>query len=127
MHREKWLKGFLKRFPELRAKTTVELERERSDAMSPDNVARHFARVQHILKSHGINEPTHVFNLDECGFSVKGMTWGRKVKRIVADGSTCYMRTIAWQGSLDHVTMMAVVNAACQSFTPCCYLTRSFG
>lgn len=114
----KWLRGFLNRYPQLKVKTTAQLENERSEAMSPDIVAEHFARIRTLMDSYGIHDPTHVFNLDECGFSVKGMSWGRRVKRVAVEGTTVFQRTIAWQGSVDHVTCMAVVNAAGQIFTP---------
>lgn len=48
---------------------------------------------------------------------MKGMTWGRRVKRVVLKGFTAHMRTLKWQGSIDHVILMAVINAAGQAFT----------
>eukprot|EP00171_Calliarthron_tuberculosum_P004068 IDg4068t1 len=86
--------------------------------MSPENVAEHFARLRSVLDKYSITEPTHVFNLDECGFSVKGMTWGKRIKRVVHAGTTSFQRTLSWSGSVDHVTCMAVVSAAGRSWTP---------
>lgn len=113
-----WLRGFVTRFPYLTVKSTADLENERAQAMSPEHVAEHFARVRTVLDKYRITEPTHVFNLDECGFSVKGMTWGRRVKRVVHAGTTSFQRTLTWTGSVDHVTCMAVVSAAGKAWTP---------
>lgn len=114
----KWLINFLKRHPVLRLKSTVNLEHERAEAMCPENVAAHFARIRALADKHDITEPFQVFNLDESGFSIKGMSYGSRSKRIVRNGSRANARQLKWRGTCDHVTLMAVVNAAGQSYTP---------
>lgn len=78
-----WLRGLIVRHRNLSVKTSVDHENERVDAMSPHNVAQHFARIRYLLNKYDIQDPTKVFNIDECGFSVKGMTWGRRIKRVI--------------------------------------------
>lgn len=46
-----WLRGFLCRFPHLTLKTTEQLENERARAMSPQNIAEHFARVRMLMEN----------------------------------------------------------------------------
>ena len=48
--------------------------------MSPENIAAHFARIKAISQKFDIIKPWQVFDLDECGFSIRGMALGRKVK-----------------------------------------------
>ena len=68
----------MKHHRQMRTKTTNELKRERADAMSPDNIARHFARINHLMGENYIKEPNHVLNLDEVSFSPRDVTWGEK-------------------------------------------------
>ena len=96
----------------LKVETTVQIGNDRAQGMSPENVVEYFARVKLLLEELEIREPSHVFNLDECGFSVKGMTRGRRVKRVVQAETTVHQRTISWAGSVDHVTCMTVVSAS---------------
>lgn len=55
----------------------VNLESERVDAMNPEYVARYFTRIKALMRKFDIDEPTRIFNLDESGFYIKGMTFGR--------------------------------------------------
>lgn len=82
-----------------------------------DRVPVNFARIRSVCDKQNITEPTHVFNLNECSFSVKGMTWGCRVKRVVSVRYTAYFRTLNWKFDIDHVTLIAVVNAAGQEFS----------
>ena len=60
---------------------------------------------------------------------------GRKVKRIVMKESIFYMKSMSWNGTVDHVTVLAVVNASGQHFIPAvvlsgvmaCYPRRACG
>ena len=86
--------------------------------MSPENVAAHFARIKPLSQKFDITKPWQVFKLDECGFSIRGMALGRRVKRLVQRSSRASTRTLKWQRTADHVTMMAIVNAVGQKYTP---------
>ena len=46
------------------------------------------------------------------------MAWGKKRKRVVKKGSLDNQRHLKWQGTVDHITLMAIVNAAYQFWTP---------
>ena len=115
---KKWLLNFLKRHPNLHIKSSVNLKYQRAEAMCPENVAAHFARIRALCSKHRITDAYQVFNLDESGFSLRGMTHGSRSKRIVKRGSRPNSREVKWKGKCDHLTMMAVVNAAGQTFTP---------
>lgn len=72
------LSGFLSRYYILRVQTTADLKHERSEAIFPERVVEHWVNIRTICEKYSIIEPTHVFNLDECGFSVKGMEFNLK-------------------------------------------------
>lgn len=113
-----WMKRFVARWPELKLQCAVNLEYERAEAMSPVNIAAHFARIKALSEKYGIKEPCQVFNLDESGFSIRGMAWSGRSKRVVRRAARANARQLKWRGSVDHVTMMAVVSAGGQSYTP---------
>lgn len=49
-----------------------------SNSMSPERISQQFARICSLCDMHNITEPTHIFNLDDCAFSVKEIIWGRR-------------------------------------------------
>lgn len=112
-----WIRSFLHRHPQLTLRRRVQLEADRADAMNPENVATHFARLHAICEKHSINDSSRIINLDESGFSLRGMTIGR-AKCIVKSGTRGNTRELKFRGSCDHVTLMPVVSAAGQVFTP---------
>ena len=63
-----WQNAFIKRHPQLTLRRRVNLEHERSEAMNPENVAKHFSRIRALMDKHDIHCPTRIFNLDESGF-----------------------------------------------------------
>lgn len=63
------------------------------------------------------NQKTQVFNLDECRFSIRGMTLGRS-KCVVQKGTQGNTKEPKFRGTFDHVTMMPVISASGQVMTP---------
>lgn len=98
--------------------TAADLKQERVDGMSTARFTEHFDRIRSVCDIQNITEPTRVFNIYKCGFSMKCMMWDRCVKRIVSAGSTSCFRTLKWKGSIYPVTRMAIVNDLVQVFTP---------
>lgn len=45
--------------------------------MNPENGTRHFPIIMGLIEKHNITKGTKVLNLDECRFSIRGMTLGR--------------------------------------------------
>lgn len=114
----RWMELFLQRHSELRLRKRVNLENARCEAMNPDTVAEHFARIRAITEKHGINDPTRIINLDESGFSIRGMTLGGRSKCVVSQGSRGNTTEPKFKGTCDHVTLMPVVSASGQAYTP---------
>ncbi len=73
---KRWITKLLQRFPTLSLKTRANLEHDRAAAMTPEIVATHFARIRALCVKHNIIHGAHIFNLDESGFSIRGMTLG---------------------------------------------------
>lgn len=53
---------------ELSLKTRASLESDRADAISPETVAIHFARIHALCDKHDITNGAYILNLDEVGF-----------------------------------------------------------
>ncbi len=51
--------------------------------MNPETVAVHFARIKSLCSKHNIAEGCYIFNLDESGFSIRGMALGGREKCVV--------------------------------------------
>ena len=66
-----------------------------------------------VLKRYRINNPSRVFNIDECGMSFDRMS-ARSLRRGVAhaaDGKSLDISCLRTKGKLNHVTLMAVIAA----------------
>ena len=77
------LAGFILRHPSFTTQTSVDLERDRGRAMSPENVASYIARLRWIMDKNDIADQTHVFIMDQCGFAVSRVTRGKLMNRVV--------------------------------------------
>jgi hypothetical protein len=69
-----WRKGFLQRTGTLTLRKRSNLEAARADAVSPETVAIHFARIEALCQLHKICNGRFIFNLDESGLSLRTMT-----------------------------------------------------
>lgn len=56
---------FISKHHELTLLLSLYLEAKLADALMPENIATHFARIRALMYNHGINEPKKGFNLDE--------------------------------------------------------------
>ncbi|PXF44948.1 hypothetical protein BWQ96_05312 [Gracilariopsis chorda] len=63
-----FVRNFIRRHPDLSLKRRSQLEKPRQLAMSPTNLAKHFARLKQVFKEYKITKPEQVFNIDESGF-----------------------------------------------------------
>ena len=74
---EHWITRFLDRHPQLAAKFTTPMERDRLEATSPYVVRDHFANLGRAMKAKNIQE-SEVYNMDEKGF-LMGLAQSSKV------------------------------------------------
>lgn len=54
--------------------------------MTPQNLAADYARLKTLIEIFDLNDPSRIFNVDESGFIIKGMTINRS-KFIVQSGT----------------------------------------
>ena len=59
-----FIKSFLRRHPSIRMRRRAALEIRRKLAMSPQNMAMHYARLAQAYKKYGITSAAQVFNID---------------------------------------------------------------
>ena len=121
------LRGFLRRHPELTPKKPVISDEERVVPATPENLAAHFARLRAICLKHNISDPCFLFSADESGFPVRGMTRGERGKVVVSKKGKVLMREPKFRGTVDHVTVMPVVSAAGQTYSPVIVLPGARG
>lgn len=69
------------------------------------------------MRKYGIKEEIQVFNLDYCGFYIRGMTLGR-TKCVVQTGIRGYKREMCFRGTYDHLTMIEVISESDQVMKP---------
>ena len=85
-----WLKGFYKRHPEIRKKTSINLSIGRAIAANPVQIGRFFDQYTQWLEDWGLEcAPNRIWNVDECGIgdvpqttSVVGVTGERAFQTI---------------------------------------------
>ncbi len=86
--------------------------------MNPETVAVHFARIKSLCSNHNIANGCYIFNLDESGFFIRGMALGGREKCVVEEEVRPNTRYLKFQGFIDHVSVMPVVSATVQVYTP---------
>ena len=72
-----FMKSFLRLHPVIRMRRRAALEQRRKMAMSPRNMAMHFALLQHVYRKYRIASPAQVFNIDELGVSSRSSERGK--------------------------------------------------
>lgn len=71
--------------------------------MSSEFIAKHYERLEELMRRKGTPDPALIFNLDKSSFSMRGMTLGRincVVKRVERGNTSA----IQLKGMFDHVT-----------------------
>lgn len=86
-------------------------------AKSPENVATRFTYLKSLMEKRDINDASRIFNLDEFGFSLRGMTLGMS-KCVVASVTRENTREQKFRVSCDHVIIMPVMFTVGQVLTP---------
>lgn len=71
-----WICSIVQRSDHLRISRGMNVELSKAEAMKPQNVASHFARIRSLCAKNDINDPLRIFNDDESGFSIRRMTLG---------------------------------------------------
>ncbi|XP_060572653.1 uncharacterized protein LOC132730691 isoform X2 [Ruditapes philippinarum] len=77
----KWMRGFLKRWPELKVVKPKGLEHARAKMASRDTVMKYFINLKETIENHKI-EPHLIFNIDEKAVKVE-----HKPPNVVASSS----------------------------------------
>lgn len=95
----------------------LNFEGSHSEAVNPERVATHFARLRAVIYHSNILDPSSVSNFDESGFSIRGMTLGERAKCIVLGDSRVNTRELKFRRTFDYVTVMPVVSATGQVLT----------
>lgn len=115
--RTTWLSNFLKRHSQLSLKHRVSLDTARNGAMNPENIAKHFERLETLIKRYDIRDPTRIFGLNESGIPMRRMKLGRSMCD-VKQGERGNTREVKFLRSCYHVILIPVVSAAGQIITP---------
>ena len=98
-------------------KRRCNLEKDRALAMSPHNLAEHFARLQQLYKEFGIKSVAQIFNIDESGFSTRTAFRARAKAAMELQGRS-NSTELKWAGNAAYVTIMPVVSADGTVWTP---------
>ena len=114
---DKFLSGFFKRNSALSLKRRCNLETDRAIAMSPTNIAEHYARLQQEYNEYGICSGAQIFNLDESGFSTK-TDYRARAKGVTEASGRSNSIELKWSSNADHVTLMPIVSANDRAWDP---------
>ena len=114
---DQWIKSFSNRH-NLSCRNAQCIENKRVEAMSAANVAEHIARVQAACKRYNIKDGSRVFNMDQSGISFAKMC-GRSLRKAVTPENIKPVQiAVRTKGNLERVTIMPVVSASGQTYTP---------
>lgn len=90
----KWMRGFLKRWPELKVLKPRGLEHVRAKTASKTVVDEYFQNLRVSLHQHGLEDKPHlIYNIDEKGISID-----HKPPYVVADASYCPQSVTSGRG-----------------------------
>ena len=65
----KWLRGFLRRHPELKVKRAKQISRVRARAVTKDAIEEWFGQYKRTLLKKGITDPRNIWNVDETSIT----------------------------------------------------------
>ena len=111
-----YIRGFLRRNPDIKFRRRACLEQARHDAMSPYTLAKHYARLQTIYNLFKITSPEQVINLDESGISTKTDLRGKGKAAMHKDARQNAI-TPLFSANAEHLTIMPVVSADGTKYT----------
>jgi len=115
----KWLRGFLKRWPELKVLKPKGLEYARAKMASQPIVTSYFANLKSSLQQHDLLDKPHlIFNLDE-----KGLTTEHKPPHIVASSHDCPLAVTSGKGQT--VTLIGCGSASGTAIHPSSFFLAS--
>ena len=78
--------------------------------MCPENIAKHYARLQQAYDEYGIKSGEQIFNLDETGFSTK-TAYRTRAKGVMEAKGRSNGTDLKWSANAYHVTLMPIVSA----------------
>ena len=112
-----FVRSFLKRHSKIRMRRRAALEQKRKTAMSPHNMAMHFARLKKAYTRFEIVSPAQVFNIDESGVSTRTGGRGKGKAAMNAEGRSNAVE-LEFSSNAEHVTLMPVVSADGKAWPP---------
>lgn len=90
----KWMRGFLKRWPELKVLKPRGLEHARAKMASKETVAGYFKNLEKTLSTHNMHDKPHlIYNVDEKGISID-----HKPPSVVSDSTYCPQAVTSGRG-----------------------------
>lgn len=105
-----YVHAFLKRHNVVTLRRRANLEKHRAMAMSPNNLAVFYARLEKVYKEYNIHDCAQIFNLDESGCSVRNACRSR-AKALFETGKRSNSVDLKWSNNAEHITIMPVVSA----------------
>ena len=114
---DRFIQIFVNRHPALSMKRRANLEKDRAVAMSPNNLAEHYARLRQVYKEFNITSGAQIFNLDESGFSTRTAFRARAKAAMETQGRNNSVE-MKWSSNACHVTLMLVVSADGRVWAP---------
>lgn len=96
-----------------------QMDDERLDAVTRENIADRLARLQGAILFDNNNDSKFLFNMDQSGSSFAKMI-GRLLRRgcLTRKQNLVLYKTLQTKGNLDRVTIFSVVSASGKAYTP---------
>lgn len=89
-----WVRGFLKRWPELKVLKPRGLEHAQAKMVSKETVAGYFKNLEKTLSTHNIHDKPHlIYNIDEKGISID-----HNPPSVVSDSTYCPQAVTSGRG-----------------------------
>lgn len=90
----KWMRGFLKRWPELKVLKPRGLEHVRAKMASKETVAEYFKNLANTISTYNMHDKPHlIYNIDEKGISID-----HKPPSVVSDSTYCPQAVTSGRG-----------------------------
>ena len=114
---DRFIQNLVKRHPDLSINRRRNLEKDRAIAMSPTNMAEHYARLIQVYKEFNISSGAQIINLEESGFSTK-TAFRALAKAVIETHGRNNSVEMKWSSNASHVTLMPVGSADGRVWAP---------
>ena len=118
---EKWLDGFLRRWPILSTIKLRALEMARAKAMQPEVVTSYYKELERVLNKYDhLDKPENIYNLDETGINTQ-----HTPPKVLAQKGTRVQGITSQRSSI--TTVIGCVNALGSALPPFFLFSRANG